>query len=252
MAAPTLGARLMSTTERKRIEPRTFLETGILDPMVSYAQNFEDVTLRRALQDIEKGLWVDIGAHHGTFHSVTRYFSGRGWTGINVEPNPEVMPALRAERPNDINVQAAIGRQHGKIRLHVIGDTGLTTTMQDLAVRHAKNGHPTTSAIDVNLIPLESLFNLHCRDKTIDFLTVDAEGAESEILVHYAFVSHRPRIIVAEAASDSRYHQHLQDHGYIFTWYDALNYWYVREEDEWRCDMIARPPSVWDNFHKAA
>lgn len=219
--------------------------------MVSYAQNFEDVTLRRALKDIQSGFWIDIGAYDSTMHSVTKHFYESGWTGINVEPNPELAAGLVKERPRDINVQAAVGKSHGMTKLHVIGNTGLTTTVGAMANMHAASGHETTSEVDVPRIPLDSLFQLHARGRTVDFLKVDAEGSESEIITSYDFISCRPRIILVEASPDFSYHEHLQKAGYIFTWFDALNYWYVRKEDEWCCDLIARPPSVWDNFRRA-
>ena len=56
---------------------RLFEGTGFLEPMVTYAQNFEDVTLRRALGDIEKGFYVDIGGYHPTSHSVLNTFTTR-------------------------------------------------------------------------------------------------------------------------------------------------------------------------------
>lgn len=54
--------------------------------IVSYAQNFEDVMLWRALGHIENGFYVDIGAQHPTIDSVSKAFYERGWSGINVEP----------------------------------------------------------------------------------------------------------------------------------------------------------------------
>lgn len=234
-----------------KIAARSFAGTGFLPQMVSYAQNFEDVALRRALPDIEQGFWIDIGAYDATMHSVTKHFYDAGWSGVNVEPNPARSEQLSLERPRDAIVRSAIGKTHGMIKLHIIGDTGLTTTVPSFAEMHAKAGYNTTREVDVPLIPLESLFNLHGQSRTIDFFKVDAEGAESDIITPYDFKSCRPRIILVEASPDFSYDGHLKNKGYIPTWFDALNYWYVREEDEWRCDLVARPPSLWDNFIKA-
>jgi hypothetical protein len=54
---------------------------------VSYAQNYEDILLGRALRKSE-GFYIDVGANHPVFHSVTKLFHDRGWRGINVEPSP--------------------------------------------------------------------------------------------------------------------------------------------------------------------
>ncbi len=70
---------------------------------ISYAQNYEDVMLWRALKDVSNGFWIDIGAAHPREYSVTRAFSERGWCGVNVEPEPGYAAELRAERPRDVN-----------------------------------------------------------------------------------------------------------------------------------------------------
>ena len=56
--------------------------------MITYAQNFEDVMLERALKSVSAGTYIDVGAWHPEFDSVTRHFYERGWSGINIEPVP--------------------------------------------------------------------------------------------------------------------------------------------------------------------
>jgi len=56
---------------------------------VSYAQNYEDVMLWRALKHIENGFYIDVGAAWPSEHSVTKLFYDEGWRGINIEPNLE-------------------------------------------------------------------------------------------------------------------------------------------------------------------
>jgi FkbM family methyltransferase len=224
---------------------RLFEGTGFLEPMVTYAQNFEDVTLRRALGDIEKGFYVDIGGYHPTSHSVTKYFYDKGWSGINVEPNPKFLSIFLNERKRDINLGLAIGDSRSQIDLHILGDTGLTSTVKEVANSHKKSGYEITDVLTVEMITLEDLLGTYCNQITIDFLKIDVEGAEGIVLNPCNFDRHRPRIILAEN-SDS-YNDLLQTRGYIFCWFDGLNRWYVRKEDEWRCDLIARPVSIWDS-----
>lgn len=57
--------------------------------MISYAQNFEDVMLWRALKHVKKGFYVDVGAWSPDNDSVTRFFYENGWHGINIEPNSD-------------------------------------------------------------------------------------------------------------------------------------------------------------------
>ncbi len=59
-----------------------------LPAFTSYAQNFEDVMLWRALRHIDQGYYIDVGAWSPELDSVTKAFYEHGWHGINVEPNP--------------------------------------------------------------------------------------------------------------------------------------------------------------------
>ena len=73
-------------------------------PFISYAQNFEDVMLWRALCDMENGFYVDVGAADPKELSDTRAFYERGWSGINVEPLDEYFDKLTQARPRDTNL----------------------------------------------------------------------------------------------------------------------------------------------------
>ena len=84
--------------------------------IISYAQNFEDVMLWRALGHIERGFYIDVGACSPDEHSVTKLFSERGWHGINVEPNPVHYEALKSRRPRDVNLPIALGSHEGRTR----------------------------------------------------------------------------------------------------------------------------------------
>jgi hypothetical protein len=73
-----------------------------LSPMLTYAQNFEDVMLARLFSKQADGFYVDVGGWHPEIHSVTKFFYDRGWRGVNVEPIRRNWEAFVAERPRDI------------------------------------------------------------------------------------------------------------------------------------------------------
>lgn len=72
---------------------------------ISYAQNFEDVMLWRALKHIKNGTYVDIGAQHSIIDSVSKAFYDNGWRGIYIEPVQKYADLLRLNRPVDNNSQ---------------------------------------------------------------------------------------------------------------------------------------------------
>src|ERR1700757_2835515 len=109
-------------------------------PFISYAQNYEDVILWRALRDVEQGFYVDVGAADPEEWSVTRAFYDRGWSGINVEPLDEYFGKLMQARPRDTNLKVLVGREPGIRTLHAIAGTGLSTLDPDIAARHEAAG----------------------------------------------------------------------------------------------------------------
>ena len=112
---------------------------------ISYAQNYEDVMLRRALKDIDKGFYIDVGAQDPVVDSVTKAFYDVGWSGVNIEPSIEWHSKLEISRPNDINLQFATGKQEGTLEFFEIPDTGLSTLDEGLAKGHAeKYGYKVT------------------------------------------------------------------------------------------------------------
>ena len=78
---------------------------------ISYAQNFEDVMLWRALHHVENGHYIDIGAQDPVADSVSLAFYERGWRGVHVEPVPTHVAALRAARPDETVIEAAVARR---------------------------------------------------------------------------------------------------------------------------------------------
>jgi methyltransferase FkbM-like protein len=89
---------------------------------ISYAQNFEDVMLWRALKHVQAGFYIDVGAGHPDDYSVTRAFYDRGWRGINIEPTSRIT-RLAGARPLDLNLHAAaVGQATDKLILFVVED----------------------------------------------------------------------------------------------------------------------------------
>jgi len=223
--------------------------------MTSFAQNFEDVLLRRALQDIEHGFYVDIGASDPTVHSVTRWFYNCGWRGVNVEPNPEAFAQLVERRPRDINLDCAIGMPRDDGRLWISNGVGLSRLQGPDDGPALPEGYSFVDSVAVKMLSLDQLLETYCKEQVVDFLKVDVEGAETEIIVHAAFTTYRPRIIVVEATKVNcqepawdGWEPLLLQRGYLFAYFDGLNRYYLRDEDGWRKDYFQLPPCVFDNF----
>ena len=195
---------------------------------ISYAQNYEDVMLFRALRDIEDGFYVDVGANSPDEHSVTRAFYERGWRGINIEPVMEFHQQLLAARPRDINLPVAISDRTGFIDFHDVTGTGLSTISPKIAEDHRAAGYKVVKR-NVVVDTLDEVFRKYVSGN-VHFLKIDVEGAEDAVLRGVSLVDVRPWIIVVEATavfSEVQTHASwdhlLTDRGYSFVYFDGLN-----------------------------
>ncbi|MEX0671662.1 MAG: FkbM family methyltransferase [Pirellulales bacterium] len=223
---------------------------------VSYAQNFEDVMLWRALRHVRSGFYVDVGADDPTELSVTKAFSDRGWRGINVEPVAKQHAKFIAQRPRDVNLRLLAGSVDEPRPFFQVGEgvTGLSSMIEGIATRSAAvAGAP----VRVQMIParsLDSILDEH-RPAAVHFLKIDVEGGEADVLRGLSLDRHRPWIIVVESATAcSRIETHgawepmLLAGGYRAVYADGLNRFYVAEEHAHLQAAFGHPPNVFDDF----
>src|SRR5262245_18561361 len=149
----------------------------------SYSQNFEDVMLMRALRDVSRGFYIDVGAQGPVDGSVTKAFYDRGWRGINIEPSVDYYEKLVAERPRDINLCIFIGANAGVREFYEIPGTGLSTGIADIAKLHANAILKTRK---VEQLSLDEVCAKHV-NSDVHFLKIDAEGAEAEVISGFSF-----------------------------------------------------------------
>lgn len=109
-------------------------------PLISYAQNLEDVMLWRALGHLPTGFYVDVGANDPEIDSVTKLFYDAGWNGINIEPIKRHWEKLSLERPRDINIPIAAGNKNGQIEIFDSEIRGWSTVVPTLKEKLTSDG----------------------------------------------------------------------------------------------------------------
>ncbi len=220
--------------------------------MISYAQNLEDVVLDRALH-APTGFYVDVGAASPSTASVTRHFYDLGWSGINIEPLPESVAELREARPRDWTVEAVAGAEPGQSSFHVVeSDPDLSTFDPRRIKEMAAEGIRTEERL-VEMVTLNGILE-RAKPATIDFLKIDAEGTEREVLLGINLRIWRPRVLLVEATfpnSQTPSHGDWEDlvleQGYLFASFDGINRFYAAEEESSLLDRLA-PANVLDQF----
>lgn len=226
---------------------------------VSYAQNREDVLLRRALREVHKGFYVDVGAADPIVESVTKSFYESGWHGINIEPVAAFYEKLVADRPRDLNLRCAIGESEGSQEFYEVPGTGLSTLDHFLAEQAAKRGFPVETQT-VRVAPLTKILD-DASVQEIHFLKVDVEGAEREVLASLDLQRWRPWIVVVEAIAPmgslaeswpvpthEQWEHLLLAADYDFAIFDGLNRFYVAREHAELGERLAFPVCVMDDY----
>lgn len=211
--------------------------------------------LRRALRHVERGFYIDVGAQSAETDSVTKAFSLRGWHGINIEPHPFYFEQLVRLRPDDVNLNVALGEQSGPLTMNLIEDSGLSTADEEIAGRHAAAGHVIRKH-EVEMLTLAQVWKRHVPDgQPVHFLKVDVEGFERSVLVGNDWQRHRPWIVLVEATlPNSQIENHevwepiLVSAGYKYVYADGLNRFYVPEERIELAAAFKYPPNVFDGF----
>jgi len=176
---------------------------GAVDPWahISYAQEGEDVLLDRLLAKKDKGFYVDVGAHHPKRFSNTHYFHMRGWNGINIEPNPAAYDLFRKMRPRDVNLQLGISDLSGELQYYEFDDSALNTFDEHLMRdRESSTSYRVIATLRIRVETLASTLEAHLpRGQVIDFLSIDVEGMDLNVLRSNDWERFRPHCVVTEA-----------------------------------------------------
>jgi FkbM family methyltransferase len=160
--------------------------------MISYAQNFEDVMLERLFGDRDHGFYVDIGAWDPHLHSVTKHFYLKGWHGINVEPIVSRIQRFELDRPRDLNLNVAIASEKGDVSFWTCHEEDALSTTEESTADELRGRGFSFTETKVSARYLDDIFN-ECGLTDIDFLKIDVEGAEAEVIRTAAFERYRPR-----------------------------------------------------------
>ena len=223
--------------------------------MISFAQNYEDVILWRALKRVTKGCYIDIGAWDPVVDSVSMFFYTQGWRGIHAEPNPFYAKKLREARPDEVVIEAAIGDGKRPTALFVIDDTGLTTSSKQFRDQHKQKGF-NSKTIKVPTKTLASIFD-EVGDNDIHWLKIDAEGMEEDVIRSWGNSPARPWVVVVESTLPSTRIEtfygvkELSERGYTFAYSDGLNNFYIHKLHSELLPSFKHGPNIFDGFIRA-
>jgi FkbM family methyltransferase len=203
---------------------------------VYYSQNREDLLLEAFFPDIKDGFYIDVGAYDPDYDSVTKLFYKKGWSGINIEPQQGRYKKFASVRKRDINLNLGVSDKKGKLTLRAYENGGLSTFSDEIKDSYSDETDPNVQAYEDVTVPVTTLKDVltkHAPNKIINFMKVDVEGLEYEVLAGNDWNSYRPQVLCIEANHIVRdWKQLLRKNGYKCVFFDGLNEYYVDMRDK--------------------
>lgn len=223
----------------------------------SYAQCGEDLVLTFLLYHlgIERPSYVDLGAHHPYFLNNTALLYDKGFRGVNVEPDPQLVPAFEQQRPEDVTLAAAVGPERGRLDFYVMSAPTLNTLSVDEVRRSESLGYTVERVVPVDVLTVDDVFAALPGADRPDLLSVDVEGLDLEILQSVDFDRHGVPVVCVETLSHDHFGRgrksseitaHMRAAGYQEYADTYLNTVFVRQ-DVWAtlAAVDERPSPSW-------
>lgn len=200
---------LRKIIEKIPIEKRWDIEKKVLTFFDLYGRKFysfegEDAIVFAILNHLKitgKGFYVDVGANHPKRFSNTYYFYKNGWTGINIDPNPGTIKLFNKYRKRDINLEVPISNEDGHLDFYVFNESNISSFDKELSEERMRI-NPKYKIIDVLKIKTRKLRDVLQENipagQHIDFMSVDTEGHDLNVLKSNDWEKFRPAILLVE------------------------------------------------------
>ena len=189
----------------------------------TYSQHGEELYIWQLLDFKLDGFFIEIGAYDGIRLSNSYFFEKIGWKGILIEAHPELAKQCKVNRPNSITLHTALGSTDGgNINFSVVTGKGGVDTLSfvsanDKQLQRIKSAKGIITTVDVPSRNLDSILKEYEIDN-IDFISIDVEGVEIDVLKGINFSKYKPNLLVIEdnsGGSDKSVSCYMQQYGYV-------------------------------------
>ena len=200
-------------------------------PKKQYSCFGEDLFIKNFFEKDNKGYYVDVGSYHPFFWNNTYLLYKKKWNGINIDANPLSIELFDIARKDDYNFNLAVtNKKKNKIKLFYRRKMNvLNTTDESFAKKNFPNGYESK---EIDCLSLNNILaKTNFKNKIIDFLNVDVENTEIDVLESLDFNIYKPRLICVEIhienpnslKSNSTY-KFLDEKGYKIVWKKEYSY----------------------------
>jgi FkbM family methyltransferase len=194
---------LQTTTaeQRQKLLLNIWKEILNSDVSLSYSQQSEDIVLIKIFNKKWGGCFVDIGAFHPKKYSNTHLLTKLGWTGINIEPNPDQFIFFEKKRKKDINLNIGISLNDDELNYYAFNNPAVNTFDKLHAEKWSKeSGFKIIKECKIKVQPLSIVLSKHLTSgRQIYLMTIDVEGLDIDVLKSNDWEKYRPSVILIES-----------------------------------------------------
>jgi FkbM family methyltransferase len=197
-----------------------YLPIHYFHSLTSYSQEGEDMVLNSFFEGRKKykGFYIDVGAHHPYRFSNTLFFYKKGWKGINIEPTPNAIKAFNIFRRRDVNLNIGISSKKGKLLFYCFNEPALNGFSKELSLErnNTSTKYKIIKEIEIETLPLSEVLDKYVpEEQKIDFLTIDVEGFDLQVLQSNNWLKYKPSFILVEDRIDFNNLTNSEVYGYL-------------------------------------
>ena len=167
---------------------------------ISFSQSGDDIQLFKLLKNKNPGKYIDVGCWHPYKSSNSYYFYLRGWKGICIDPNPEMAALFRKYRKGDTFVNAAVNDFSGTEKYYMLKHPYSSMNSMNYQFLEDQNvAHMVKDEREIKCFTLEEILDRYVTiGESLDFLDVDVEGNDLNILRSNNWEKYRPKVVMVE------------------------------------------------------
>lgn len=170
----------------------------------TYSQEGEDMILQRIFGQRREGFYIDVGAHHPFRYSNTYVFYKKGWRGINIDGAPGSIAEFQRYRSGDINIEAIVSNASEPLDFYVFDDQAYNTSSKTQVEHALQQGAKLIAQHRLESLSLKKILDKHLPNSTqIDFMSVDVEGFDLEVLQSNDWKRYRPKFLLVECMNEA-------------------------------------------------
>jgi FkbM family methyltransferase len=198
-----------------------------------YGQTGEDMLIGHFVNTAKPDFYVDVGCNDPLFKSNTLSLYLRGWRGLAIDGNPELVNRFRYARPRDSAVCAVISNEERMVEFAISARHELSTVSRDFEQNFMRPGE-VKERRSVRTVRLQSILENNSVPSRFGFLSIDCEGHDYEVITSFDLNHYRARLIVIEmhGFSIEQYNDHpivryLEQHKYGLAAYAIMNGYFI-------------------------